>query len=302
MKKIVITGAGGTVGQNLVDFLVGKYSIVAIGKNKEKIDYIKKRHPGVECIVADVSEHGKWEKNLKGAECLISLQAQISAKNEEPFIKNNVVAARVVCEACKKMNVPYIIHASSSVVISIADDYYTRTKRESEKIVKKSGLNYVILRPTLMFGKYDTKHLGYLSKFLEKVPFYPLPGDGKYIRQPLYVIDLCKVIERCIEVKPKNKIYNIIGKEKIYYKDIIKKIRDIKGLKTPIVPIPVGLFKFLIWFYGLFSRNPPFTVEQLDALTNNDIFPLNPWWKTFNVKPTPLDKALKETFSNKLFD
>ena len=203
MKKVVITGAAGTVGQNLVDTLVKKYRIVVIDKNEERLKWIKKRYPEVKCILADVSEHGEWENSLKGADCLVNLQAQISAKNEEPFIKNNVIATRVVCESCKKMKVPYIIHASSSVVISVADDHYTRTKKESEKIVKESGLNYVILRPTLMFGKYDAKHLGYLSKFLEKVPLYPLPGDGKYIRQPLYVIDFCKVIEKCIETKPK---------------------------------------------------------------------------------------------------
>ena len=73
-------------------------------------------------------------------------------------------------------------------------------------------------------------------------------------------------------------------------------------MKTPILPIPLWLFKSAIWLYGIFSSNPPFTVDQLRALINNDVFPLDPWWKIFKIKPTPLDDALKETFSNKLFD
>lgn len=292
----MITGVCGTVGQNLVDFLSGKYDIVAIDKNSEKMEFIKKRHSKTETIVADVSEHGNWERYLENADCLVSLQAQISAKSPEPFIKNNILATKIICEACEKAGVPYIIHASSSVVISVADDDYTRTKRESENVVKKSKLNYVILRPTLMFGKYDDKHLGYLSKFLERVPVYPLPGDGKYIRQPLYVMDFCKVIEKCIEKRPKNKTYNIIGKEKIYYKDIIRNIRDLKGLKTKIISIPLWLLSFLVGFYGIFSKNPPFIPDQLRALVNNDVFKTDPWWKIFGVEPTKLEKALEETF------
>lgn len=298
-KKIIITGAAGTVGQNLVDVLSNKnYEIVAIDKHRYNLNLIKERQPGIKCILADVSEPGKWEESLNGAYCLVSLQAQISAKERGPFVKNSVIATEIVCKACKKAKIKYIIHASSSVVISIAKDDYTDTKRKSEEIVKNSGIDYAILRPTLMFGLYDKKHLGYLSRFMEKVPVYPIPGSGKITRQPLYVTDFCKIIERCIQRKPKNIVYNVIGKEKIYYVDIIKTIKKIKGLHTLIIHIPIWLFRILLDTYAIFSKNPPFTSDQLKALINDDIFPVSPWWKKFNIKPTPFFQAMKETHTH----
>jgi hypothetical protein len=37
-----------------------------------------------------------------------------------------------------------------------------------------------------MFGWFDRKHLGWLSRFMKKVPVFPIPGHGRYMRQPLY--------------------------------------------------------------------------------------------------------------------
>ena len=74
----------------------------------------------------------------------------------------------------KKFKIKQMVHISSSVVESIADDFYTKTKIEQEKIVVDSGIICPILRPTLMFGWFDRKHLGWLSRFMRKVPVFPI--------------------------------------------------------------------------------------------------------------------------------
>jgi len=81
----------------------------------------------------------------------------------------------------------------------------------------------VVLRPTLMFGWFDRKHLGWLSRFMQKVPVFPIPGHGRYMRQPLYAGDFCNIIASCIE-KRTTGTFNITGREKIDYIDIIREI------------------------------------------------------------------------------
>ena len=204
----------------------------------------------------------------------------------------------MILEVIKEYNIPYLVHISSSVVNSVANDFYTNTKKEQEKLVVESGVKYCVLRPTLMFGWFDRKHLGWLSRFMEKVPFFPIPGDGKYMRQPLYERDFCRIIISAMQMQPENKIYNITGKEKIDYIDIIRTIKRVKGLKTPIVKIPFKLFKGLMATYALFSKNPPFTTQQLDALVADDEFELIEWWDIFGVEPTPFEDAMRETFND----
>jgi len=40
----------------------------------------------------------------------------------------------------------------------------------------------VVLRPTLMFGWFDRKHVGWLKRFMERMPVFPIPGDGRMWR------------------------------------------------------------------------------------------------------------------------
>ncbi|MDD4352590.1 MAG: NAD-dependent epimerase/dehydratase family protein [Candidatus Gracilibacteria bacterium] len=345
-SKIIITGAAGLVGQNLVILLKqsGYSNLIAIDKHKEnnkifrKINNVcppwqsldpqtpqsclpklgsegmaaedlsegtarpeqAKRVEGlnsdIQLIEADLAEQGAWEEAFNGAEAVIQLHAQIGAKEEEPFIRNNIEATKQVLAAIKKYQVPYLVHISSSVVISVADDYYTNTKKEQEKLVASSGITHCSLRPTLMFGWFDRKHIGWLSRFMQKVPIFPVPGSGKYIRQPLYALDFCRIIKKCLETQPQNKTYDIIGKEQMYYIDIIRALKKVQKLKTLIIRFPYPLFYLLLKLYALFDKNPPFTASQLKALCAGDIFKYFDWEKEFNLQATPFEKALQETF------
>jgi nucleoside-diphosphate-sugar epimerase len=299
-KKIIITGAAGLVGQNLVLLLreQGYKHIVAIDKHTKNIATLVKINPGIEIYSTDLAEPGNWETEFSGAACVVILQAQITGLHEEEFIRNNITANKNILAACRKANVPYIIQASSTVLHSKADDFYVRTKTAQEKTVVESGLPYTILRPTLMFGWFDPKHFGWLSRFMSKVPVFPVPGDGKYVRQPLYNRDFCRVIQYCIEHQPAGKSYDVVGAEDIEYIEIIRKIKNIKGLKTRIIRIPYHLFDILLKIYALFDRHPPFTSSQLHALTVGDYFQGVNTQEEFGITLTPLQQAFEETFTD----
>ncbi|MGE4503350.1 MAG: NAD-dependent epimerase/dehydratase family protein [Thiomicrospira sp.] len=299
--KIVLPGAAGLVGQNLIVQLKqkGYTNLVAIDKHHANLRILKQLHPDVETIEADLAEKDeKWAQAFAGADVVVMLQAQIGAPTLEPFIRNNITSTENVLAVIKRFNIPYLVHISSSVVNSVADDFYTNTKKEQEKRVLASGIKQCILRPTLMYGWFDRKHLGWLSRFMEKVPFFPIPGHGRYMRQPLYEKDFCNIIISAIEKQPQNKIYNITGRDEVDYIDIIRTIKRVKNLKTPIVKIPYSLFYALMKGYALFSKNPPFTTQQLEALVADDKFELIPWWDIFQVESTPFEQAMYETFND----
>ena len=226
------------------------------------------------------------------------LQAQIGDPDSGPFIRNNITSTDNLLNAVKHYSVSYTVHISSSVVESVANDHYTNTKKEQEKRVLESGINCVVLRPTLMFGWFDRKHLGWLSRFMQKVPVFPIPGDGRYMRQPLYVGDFCNIIVSCIEKRPAGQVFNITGLEKVNYIDIIRQVRQATGARTLIMKIPYTSFYWLLKIWALFDKNPPFTAEQLKALVSSDEFEVIDWPAIFGVKPTAFSKAIDETFSN----
>jgi len=296
--KIVLTGAAGLVGQNLLVELQaqGYTCLVAIDKHEYNLAILKRLHPGVETILADLAESGAWQDAFAGAACVVQLHAQITGKFPELFVRNNLDATRRVLEAVRKHAVPYLVHISSSVVNSAANDDYTNTKKAQDQLVIDSGIRHCILRPTLMFGWFDPKHLGWLSRFMAKTPVFPIPGDGRYMRQPLYERDFCRCIVRCIELQPDGAVFDVCGDTRIDYIDIIRTIKRVKGLRTLIVPIPYGLFRALLRIYALFSGKPPFTAAQLDALSAGDEFHGVDTLQLFGVAQTPFEAAVRESY------
>jgi len=296
--KIIMTGAAGLVGQNLVALLEESRftNIIAIDKNPYNLNVLRTLHPGVETVLADLAEPGSWQECFQDGQLVILLHAQITGKTPDLFIRNNIKATTNVLNTSKEYAIPFIIHVSSSAVNSVADNPYANTKRVQEKLVRTCGIKHCILRPTLMFGWFDPKHLGWLARFMEKAPFFPIPGHGRYARQPLYNKDFCRTIVACMERQPDGQVFDLVGPDEIRYIDIIKSIRKVKGLRTPLVPIPYRLFHVLLRVYALFSKNPPFTADQLEALTAGDHFTGVDMEATFGVKPTPFEDAIWETF------
>ena len=295
--KIALTGAAGLVGQNLIPRLKarGYRNIVALDKHSANTAILRRLHPELTVIEADLARDDGWQERIADADVVILAHAQIGGLDEAAFTANNVTATERVIAAVRA-RAPYVVHLSSSVVESAADDWYVRSKDAQEKLVVGSGLPVVVLRPTLMFGWFDRKHLGWLARFMQKAPLFPIPGSGRYLRQPLYAGDFCDIIMACIAQRPTAKAYNISGQEKIDYIDLIRAVKDAARARTRIVRIPYALFWIMLYVYALFDRDPPFTTTQLEALVTPDVFEVIDWPGIFGVKATPLKTALAETY------
>lgn len=298
--RIVLPGGAGLVGQNLVARLKarGYTNLVVLDKHRANLDVLRAMHPDITAVYADLAEPGDWAHYFEGADAVVMLQAQIGAPTREPFVRNNLDSTRHILDVIKRYRIPYTVHISSSVVNSVAEDWYTETKREQENMVVASGIECVVLRPTLMFGWFDRKHLGWLSRFMQRVPVFPIPGSGKYMRQPLYVGDFCNVIVSCIESPIRGKSFNISGLERVDYIDIIREIKRATRARCAIIRIPYGLFYVLLKIYALFDRDPPFTADQLKALTAGDEFEVIDWERIFGIRATPFARAINETFND----
>jgi nucleoside-diphosphate-sugar epimerase len=296
-SRIVLTGAAGLVGQNLVPRLKthGFDNIVAIDKHSVNIKILSELHPDTHVVHADLTRDGAWTEAFAGADTLIQCHAQIGGTDPRAFEANNVTATKRVLAAAKAAGIAYIVHISSSVVNSAAVDAYTESKKAQEALVASCGIPGVVLRPTLLFGWFDRKHLGWLARFMARVPIFPIPGSGLYPRQPLYAGDFCNIIMACLERRVTGTAFNISGLEKIDYIDIIRQVRDASGLKTPLVHIPYYLFWAMLKVYSLINSEPPFTTKQLEALVMPDLFEVIDWPRIFGVSATPLYEALHQT-------
>jgi nucleoside-diphosphate-sugar epimerase len=298
-KKIVVTGAAGLVGQNLIPRLKldGGSQIVAIDKHPSNVAILRQLHPELRVVEADLAQPGPWQQELEGCTHLVLLHAQIGGLYHDEYVRNNITASERLMETALRYRVPYAVNVSSSVVNSMAVDFYTETKKAQEALTLSSGIQQVVLRPTLMFGWFDRKHVGWLARFMQRVPVFPVPGDGKYLRQPLYAGDFSAIIASALETGITG-TYNISGQERIDYIDLMRLVKHACGARARIVQVPYGLFKLLLQINSIWDKNPPFTAKQLAALVTPDVFEVIDWPTIFGVPFTPLQQALEMTFQH----
>lgn len=296
-RKILITGAAGLVGQNLIPRLQARAlgELVAIDKHPTNTEILRRLHPDLRVIHADLANPGPWQDAFAGCTHLVNGHAQIGGIYPAEFVRNNITATERVLEAAKRHGVRYIVNISSSVVNSKAVDDYTETKKAQEKLVLDSGIPQVVLRPTLMFGWFDRKHVGWLARFMQRTPVFPIPGSGRFLRQPLFAGDFAEIIASALQHETTG-AYNITGQERIDYIDLIRAVKQATGSKTRIVRIPYRLFWLLLKINALWDKNPAFTARQLEALITPDVFEVIDWPAIFGVRSTPLPQALNTTF------
>lgn len=300
-SKIVITGGAGLVGQNLTVRLLalGCTRVHVLDKSSDNLRIAGEIHKGAHFIEADLAERGTWQDVLADADVAVLLHAQIGGIHAGEFTRNNITATANVLEALPAS--AYLVHVSSSVVESAAIDDYSTSKAQQEALVRECGRAYTVLRPTLMFGWFDRKHFGWLSQFMARVPVFPIPGDGRYVRQPLYAGDFCAIIVAAMAQRRGSECYNISGKEKMDYIDIIRLIKSANGSHSVLLKLPYWLFYALLAVYAVFDRNPPFTTAQLKALVIDEVFEDIDWEGIFGVRATPLAQAIRDTFTHPVY-
>jgi nucleoside-diphosphate-sugar epimerase len=291
--KIILPGGAGFVGRNLVKFLVNVVpaeNITVIDKSADHLKMVKKY--GVKTVEADLSEKGTWYDLFSGQDIIIHLAAQISSLHEEDFLKNNIRATENIIEAAKAAGVSKILFFSSAAVLSVRKDPYADTKLQAQELVRQSGLTYCIIQPSLMYGPTDDKNIGYLINFAKKMPVFPIPGHGRWPRQPIYIDDICRLILRILEEFPENTVYSVNGKV-IFYKDMINIVfRELGGFKLSLC-LPIPVFKFLMVTYQKVIGNQQFTTDQVDSLASCDVFPEYPWWDEFHVPVTSFNEGVR---------
>ncbi len=158
-------------------------------------------------------------------------------------------------------------------------DPYLDSKRAAEKVVRDSGLSYVIIRPGMLYGPGDKKNIGLLAALAQKLPFLPVLS---FRIQPLFIADLVRVIAGCLAGPDKN-IYNVAGPETLSCLDIYREFKK-QGYNFRIINWP-RFFSTAIRLVAYFPF-APLPAWQVKSLLTDETFSGADWPRIFKIKPT----------------
>jgi nucleoside-diphosphate-sugar epimerase len=255
-RFIFITGASGYVGRRVVDCM-----------GTRKFGSVRTLVRG-----GDLLEPVTYADALAGCDTVIHLAAVTGKRQRAEYFRVNRDGTRVLVEACRQAGVRNFLHVSTiAVKYPGLERYpYAQAKLEAEEIVRTSGLSYLIVRPTMIFGR-EAPVLTNLTR-LAVAPVIPMFGDGTAKMQPVYVDDVAQWIASAAESNEfHDEIVELGGPEILTLEDLLRRIRVARrGKSGPVFHLPMGIVEpAVIVAEAVFGLLMPFTAGQLMALTND---------------------------------
>ncbi|HWP44274.1 MAG TPA: NAD(P)H-binding protein, partial [Blastocatellia bacterium] len=262
-RNILVTGATGFTGRQVVPLLVERYRTVAClvrrSSNCAAIDL-----PGVTLLEGDLEDRASLERALQGKDTLVSIAYLVGRTEHGPRLAKNIVGA------CRVAGVKRAVFVSSASIFTTLSAPAKEAKLAAEDVVINSGLDYTILRPTMIYGGPGDRNMIRLIRFLQRYPVVFVPGDGEGLQQPVHVEDLAKAIADCLEVEATfGKAYNLSGACPITFNEIVDQSCLALGVKRIKVHLPLGLALLAARLLNMTRRRGWIKEEQLLRLNED---------------------------------
>jgi uncharacterized protein YbjT (DUF2867 family) len=293
--NIAIVGATGFVGSHLVPHLVNAgHRITAVSRTGRRL-------PGwtdaVEARAADVTTGSGLDEALAGAGAVVHLVAIPRESGGGRFDEVNVRGTRRVVDATLRAGTRRFVHLS---VLGVVDDPklgYLRSKARGEQVVRESSLDWVVLRPSLMFGVGD----GFFNIVKTTLRYWSpgivaIPGRGDTRFQPLSADDLAIAVERCLTDEDRaGSVYELGGPDWLTYRQIVDEVMRVTRMRRLKLPIPIPLISALTAVTDRILPIFPVTHDQIGSLQRQNYTDLDAFEKAFGVKPRKLDLSYLRT-------
>lgn len=319
MKKILVTGASGFIGKNLMKELIKRkfQTVGVLRKNKINLKkYSKKNYIFVDQINSDTN----WTNALSNIDLVIhcaGLSNDNDTNNTDSFSNYwtlNVDGTKNLVEQASKLGVKRIIYISTVKVHGERSDKfkaishknkvftetnYSKSKYEAEKAIKKissnTNLEYVIIRSPIVYGAGVGGNFLKLMTYIKKG--IPLPlGSVQNVRSFISINNLIDFIVLCAtKSSAVNETFLVSDNHHLSTVELIKKIASMMGKKINLLNVPIPFLKLLGF---IFKKS-----NYIDRLTNSLQVDISHACKKLNWKP-PFNtngelKKMIDSFLNK---
>jgi uncharacterized protein YbjT (DUF2867 family) len=302
IKKVLLLGGGGFVGRSVAAQLVRLgYKVIIPTRYIERAKPLWVL-PGVQCVQSDIHRLESLVdlcSKLNKDDVVINLVGVLHDRPAFPygklFEKNHVELPKKIIAAMKACGVKRYIHMSALGADSVGPSMYQRSKGDGEDLVKASGLDWTIFRPSVIFGP-DDQFINLFASLQKYAPVLPLAGAAARF-QPVAVLNVAQAFVSAITMSSTlHQSYDLCGPKTYSLKELVILAGKKGGRRSWIIPIP----RFIGYVQAFFLEHLPgptlMSRDNVSSMKVDNVLPQNvknPLEDIFGISPKPIESLSK---------
>ena len=296
--KIVVVGGTGFLGRHMARALLDDgHAVTVMGRNPDVVSSIPLLR-GANATRGDVTDASSLTGTLEGADALAMAVTFPNYPMELPrkgltFERYEVQGTRNLLAEAERANVGRFLYVSGAGADSKSDKSWYRAKGLAEEAIVASGIDYVIIRPSWIYGPGD-KSVNRMVTMVKVSPVVPRLGVKPQRIQPLYVGDFAEAVKQAFARDDAwNKTFEIGGPEVMTMEEVIDGIAKALGKRRVQLPIPLALAKAGSAPLVLLPK-PPMTPTGVEFVAQNGLVDMRATTRVLGIRPVTFSEGLSK--------
>jgi NADH dehydrogenase len=239
----------------------------------------------VDVVTADVQDPEALARVTRGCDAVINLIGVLhDGRGKASFRQAHLELARKVVEACRRNGVRRLVHMSALNAAPDAPSEYLKTKAEAARVVRESGLDFTIFRPSVIFGRED-RFLNLFAKLQRLLPVLVLGSpDARF--QPVYVVNVAQAFAECLpRLESFGASYDLVGPKTYTLRELVSYVGELTGNRRPIV----GLGPKLTYLQARLMELSPVKLLTRDNVHSMKLASVSANRLPFGIEPIALE-------------
>ena len=262
--KIAITGGTGFIGCHLAQRLaVEGVELVLLARS----DRGELNLPGAKFVSSDLSDPAILREAFAGCDAVAHCAGINREIGQQTYNRVHIEGSRKVIEAAREVGVKKIALMSFLRARPNCGSAYHESKWAAEELVRGSGLDYTIIRASMVYGRGDHM-LDHLSHALHTFPLFAMVGFKEKGIRPLAIDDLVDVLRAAlVEGRLTKQTVAVTGAEELYLSEAVRRVAQATGQKVRMIRAPVWFHYALAYFWELTMKTPLVARAQVRILS-----------------------------------
>lgn len=291
-RQVLVAGATGFVGRHLVRRLLARgHRLRTLARQPPQEPW----DDDVEWWPADVTVEASLRGAAEGCDAIIDLVGIAWPERDQGYARVHVEGTCNLLREARRAGVDRLVFVSTSGASRSGGPYFS-TKYEAERRIRDSGIDFVIFRPSVIYGPGDHFTTA-IVELLQRLPVFPVLDLSRSRLQPVAIEDVGDALAQAVERPDLSaRTFEIAGPERLEFAKMVRIVARAAGIRRPVLKLPRTMSRQALWVAARLGLPQPITPDQLEMFRGASVLKkgMNPLRSVFHLEPLPFQVAIRD--------